>query len=221
MPKQTKIITLTALATLLSLHAMSAAPAGSAIPASSAEEKTSPKTPLELVQTTIDEALDILQDPTLKAEAKKTERREKIRTVLLDVFDMDTVAALSLSTYRKKFSPEELEKFTEVFSRLLFVTYISHIEIYSDEEVQIGEPKTVTATKIVVPTTILSKNGPIPVDYSLFKAGDHWKVYDVKIEGVSLVKNYRSQFREILVKRKPAELIKQLEKKASKNEENS
>jgi phospholipid transport system substrate-binding protein len=185
-----------------------------------APEAPKPKAAKKLAEETVDKVVAIVDDPAYET-AEKSERREEVRAILLDVFDMDAVSALSLAAYRKEFDPEQLEEFTEVFSRLLFDTYIGHIERYSGEEVRVDEPKTVASGKIVVPTEVLAKNGPVPIEYSMFVKDNNWRVYDVKIEGLSLIKNYRSQFREILIKKSPQELIERLQKKASQNEEKS
>lgn len=185
-----------------------------AVAASSATAQSSPE---QLIRTSIDKGLVVLKDNGLSRE----QRREKIRRIMLDATDMNQVASLSLGRYKSKFSPEQLKAFTEAFSRLIFNTYIGHIETYSGGPVGYGSTSKISDNKVAVPVRVQTDEGPIAVDFSLVKGGETWKIYDVKIEQVSLVNNYRSQFSQFLVNKTPDALIEQLQKKVTANEKKS
>ena len=144
--------------------------------------------------------------------------REKIRSMLLETVDIKTVSVLTLANYRSKFSNEQFEKFSELFSRLLFSTYITHLEKYSDEKVLITGTESLSDTRIVVKTNTVSSTKQIPIEFSFLKEGQKWLLYDVHIEGVSLVRNYRSQFREILLNKSADQFLERLRSKVDENE---
>ncbi len=176
-------------------------------------------TPQKLIDSAIAEVMAILNDDTLAGAEMATERRERIRKILLKAFDMKTISGLTLSKYYKKFTKEQLKEFSDVFSHLLFNTYIGHIEGYSGEEIAYKPEKEQPKGRVEIQSEVALKDAPISVDYRFLSNKGVWKVYDIKVEGVSLVSNYRSQFRDILIKRSPDELIDQLKKKVAKNEE--
>ena len=116
-------------------------------------------------------------------------------------------------------SDDQKAEFSHLFSRLLGGTYLDRIQRgYSNEKVVYLDQDMMTNSKAVVKTKVLRESVEIPVFYSLIKKGEAWSVYDVNIEGVSLVKNYRKQFSEILIKRSPAQLIEMIKKKVNHQE---
>jgi phospholipid transport system substrate-binding protein len=175
-------------------------------------------TPQKLIGSAIAEVLNILNDESLAGEAKTKERRERLRKILLEAFDMDTISALILSKYYKNFSQEQRVEFTDVFSHLLFSTYIGHIEGFSGEEIVYDAEKDLAKGRVEIASRVKTDGADILVDYRLMEREGKWRVYDVKAEGVSLVSNYRSQFLDILINRSPAELIEDLKGKVAKNE---
>jgi phospholipid transport system substrate-binding protein len=144
--------------------------------------------------------------------------REKVRRAILVVVDMRTVSMLTLSNYRRKFSEKQFEQFMERFSHLLFVTYITHLEKHSNEKVEVVGTEDLSETRMRVKTKTITTNKEIPIDFSFLKQEDRWLLYDVHVEGVSLVKNYRSQFREILLNRSVGEFLERLKEKVEENE---
>lgn len=189
-------------------------------PAATAAKETKIKTPHEIVDQTVAKVLKILGDPEYKKASEKPKMREKVRVVILQQVDMKTVSALTLANYRKKFSEDQLTKFSASFSRLLFSAYITHLEKYTDEKVVIVESKKLSDTRELVRTKTVTATKEIPVDYSFLKQGKKWMLYDVRVEGVSLIKNYRTQFRELLLKCSAEEFLVRLEKKVKQNEAN-
>ncbi len=173
----------------------------------------------QLIEDTTGKVISILRDASLKGDAKREERRAKMREVLLSVTDARRVGLLTLGRQRSKFSEAQLQEFTEVFSQLVFVTYIANVEKYTDEKVNILNVEILPDSKACVTTKIASSTRETPADFSLFKdEKGAWKVYDVKVEGVSLVTNYRSQFSESLVNSTPEKLIAELRQKVKENE---
>jgi len=112
---------------------------------------------------------------------------------------IDAMSQRTLATNWKKATKQEKEKFIDLFSQLIENTYIGKIEAYTNEKVEYPGEK-VKGNKALVETLIIAASADIPVDYKLYKKGDTWWVYDVIIEGVSLISNYRSSYQEIVKK---------------------
>jgi phospholipid transport system substrate-binding protein len=154
--------------------------------------------PTDQLRGAVDQVLKILSDPELKKPAKTAERRQAIRTVAYDIFDFGEISRRSLGPHWQARTPAEREEFTRLFGDLVERSYITQVESYSGEKIQyVGE--TADGDRVVVKTQIITKQGvAVPVDYRLLAQGDRWRAYDVTIEGVSLVANYRSQFNTII-----------------------
>ncbi len=183
------------------------------------KKEAKPLEPRQIVEKTRDAVIKILGDPAYDDPKKKPAMREKVRKLLVDSVDMKTVSMLTLANFRKKFSDKEFEQFSKVFERLLFATYITHLEKYTNEKMPVVGTKRSSQSREVVHTKTITDTNEIPVDFYFIQQGKFWKLYDVHIEGVSLIKNYRSQFREILLNSSAEQLIARLEKKVKENEE--
>lgn len=169
--------------------------------------------PIEQVKETIESVLDILKDERLKKPNKTEERRSKLRNAVGARFDYEEMAKRSLALHWQKITPKERKEFTELFGELLEKSYINKIESYTDEKILYTD-ETIDLDYSVVKTKIITKrNLEIPIDYKLMKSGTQWKVYDVVIEGVSLIGNYRTQFGKIIRSHSYAELVKRLKSK--------
>jgi len=158
--------------------------------------------PTAQVRASTDRILALLSDPGLKSDDHKAERRQLIRRELDQRIDWATVARSSLGHHWAKLRPAEQAEFIDLFSRLLEQTYVSNFEAYYrdlDKIEYLGEK--VLDEYASVKVRITTKDALVhPVEYRLEQSGNDWRVYDVLIEGVSLVKNYRDQFDEILAK---------------------
>jgi len=154
--------------------------------------------PTDQLRRSIDLVLKILSDGELKTEAKTAQRRVMIRTVANEIFDFGEISQRSLGRHWQARSPAERAEFIRLFGDLLEHSYITKIEGYSGEKIQyVGE--LADGDVATVKTRIVSKQGTeIPVDYRMFRNGERWRAYDVAIEGVSLVANYRTQFNSII-----------------------
>jgi phospholipid transport system substrate-binding protein len=170
--------------------------------------------PLETLKVAVDEAMKILDDPQYKGEAQKETQRDEIWKVIRQVFDLEGIAQITLGRNWRQFNQAEKNEFTEVFGRFLGNNYVEKIQSgFSGEKVEYLEQEKITDTKAMVKTKIVRESMEIPVDYKMHKTGADWKVYDVIIEGVSLIKNYRTQFNSFLMKKTPKELIETIKKK--------
>jgi phospholipid transport system substrate-binding protein len=169
--------------------------------------------PTEQLKGGIDKVLAILQDPALKQPGKAEERRQKIRAIANDVFDWQETGKRALARHWQARSPQEREEFSKLFADLLERSYVGKIEAYSGEKIVYGE-ETLDGDQATVRTKLITKSGTsIPIDYQMQKADERWRVYDVKIENVGLVANYRSQFNRIIQQSGYNDLIQRLRTK--------
>jgi phospholipid transport system substrate-binding protein len=170
--------------------------------------------PTEQVRQTADRVLSVLQDSRLKSADKQKERRDQIRQIVASRFDFAEMAKRSLGSNWQKVNNDEQRQFVELFTELLEKSYADQIESYDGEKIVYGR-ENVSQDQADVDTKILTKKGEqISVNYKLRSAGNDWKVYDVVIENISLVNNFRSQFNRILANASFAELLKKLQSKS-------
>lgn len=169
--------------------------------------------PTDQLKVTIDRILAVVQDPALRQPGKADERRQKIRAIANEVFDWQETGKRALARHWEGRSPQEREEFSKLFADLLERSYVGKIEAYSGEKI-LYEKETVDGDRAEVRTKLVTKAGTqVPIDYQMQKAGDRWRVYDVKIENVSLVLNYRSQFNRIIQQSGYPELVNRLKTK--------
>ncbi|PKL51595.1 MAG: organic solvent tolerance ABC transporter substrate-binding protein [Nitrospira bacterium HGW-Nitrospira-1] len=178
--------------------------------------KTTAGEPTDQVKETVDSVIKILNNKDLKKPEKRHERSSKIRAAIEKRFDFEEMAKRSLALHWKNRTPREQEEFVSLFSDLLEDTYIKKIERYEDEKVNYTDERTDGSYAVVRTKIITAKEIEIPVDYKIFKKGQKWEIYDIVIEGVSLVNNYRTQFNQIIRSGSYEELIKKLRKKTVK-----
>ena len=161
----------------------------------------------------IDKIMEILRDDSLKGEAQKENRRAALRETIYERFSFKKMSQFSLGRHWKSLTAEQQAEVVELFGQLLEQTYVSKIETYTNETV-IYTGETVSKKKAKIFTEVQTEDVKIPIEYRMFKASqDNWMVYDIVVEGVSLVKNYRTQFDEILQKGNVDKLIEELKKK--------
>jgi phospholipid transport system substrate-binding protein len=171
--------------------------------------------PTDAVQGEVDKIITKLQDPEFKQKTKE-EKIAGIREIINEIFDWTELSKRTLGRNWKKFSDAQKTEFTDLFSRLLEGVYADRLLAYSDEKVVFEKETEMKPGKVEVTSHIRTADGTkIPLNYRMVEKDGRWRVYDVVIEGVSMVKNYRGQFREILSKKKPEDLIETLKKKTS------
>jgi len=151
--------------------------------------------PIDVVRTSVDAVLAILDNEQLNYEDKRTQ----ISVIVKERFDFRAMSQRTLATNWNKTTDEEKEKFVDLFSQLIENSYVGKIDSYTNERVDYPGEK-VSGRKAVVETLIITSSADIPVDYRLYQKGDQWLGYDVIIEGVSLISNYRSSYQEIMKK---------------------
>jgi phospholipid transport system substrate-binding protein len=166
--------------------------------------------PTDQLRSAIDRVLQVLEDPVLKQESQTVARRRAIRAIADEMFDFEETARRAMGQHWRSLTPAQRTEFTELFSDLLERAYISKIELYSGEKIQYTGER-VEGDFATVSTRIVTKKGTeVPIDYRLLKRSAGWRVYDVNIEGVSLVANYRTQFNSIIRTASYDELIKKM-----------
>lgn len=173
--------------------------------------------PQDRLKTGIDKVIAVLSDQSLKGAAKKAERQAKLRAVADGFFDWRELSRRTVAEAWSKYSPKQQDEFIASFSELLQKTYIRKLEKYNNEKVNYLREQ-VDGDHAFINTEVVMKDKKIPINYVMIKR-DHWLVYDVVVEGVSLVKNYRSQFQKILVKETPEGLIKRIKDKTKSLDE--
>ncbi len=167
----------------------------------------------EQLRGAVDRVIKVLDDPTYKSQDRLVQRRALVRKIADDIFDFPEVARRSLGRHWQPLTEKQREEFTALFSDLLERSYVTKIETYGGEKITYASER-VDGDIATVPTRIVTKSGTeVPVDYRLLKNGDKWLVYDVNIEGVSLVSNYRTQFNKIIQTSSFNELIHRLKTK--------
>ena len=168
--------------------------------------------PTQAIKKTTDSIFAILEDPNLAPPEKTAERRAHMRDIVAARFDYGTMARRTLAAHWKERSAEERREFTALLSRLLVNSYITIIESRTDEQVSYLTEE-IKKDFARVKTEIVAKSGTIPVEYRMRKKAGKWKTYDVIIEGVSLVGNFRKQFDRIIRLESYAILTDRLKKK--------
>src|SRR5690242_21296431 len=165
--------------------------------------------PTEQLKTQVDRVLKLLDDPALKDKPK--DKRVAVRKIAEDIFDFGETAKRSLGRHWAARTPAERDEFVKLFGDLLERSYLSKIELYGGEKIQYLSDTVEDGDQGKVLTKIVTKQGSeIPIEYRMHKKGERWLVYDVIIEGVSLVSNYRTQFNKIIQTSSFQELVKKM-----------
>ena len=173
------------------------------------DDKSSAK---ELLVAKIEAALSVLQ----RKDLVQQEKNKQVVKIVEPIFDYNLMAKLTLGRkYWPGLSEKDRERFTDLFVARLRASYIDKLSLYTDEKVVYDAPVQ-EGIKIRIPTSVISKNNRIAMIYKLYKSSNSWKIYDIEIEGVSLISTYRSQFYDILSKGTFNDLLLKLEKPETK-----
>jgi phospholipid transport system substrate-binding protein len=171
---------------------------------------------LDQTRAAVDKVLSILRDPAFADPGTKAAQREKLRAAADEFFDWTALARRAAALEWKSMNPAQRQEFTQLFSRILEKSYMDKIQSYTNEKVRYDKETALDKDKADVGTMVVTSTKEIPIDYRLYDTGGGaWRVYDVFVEGVSLVKNYRTQFRDILAKDSVEELLDQMRKKVA------
>jgi phospholipid transport system substrate-binding protein len=169
--------------------------------------------PIDEVRSTVDQAIAVLKNPRLKNDERKRERRSQIRQVLVPRFDFTEMAKRSLGADWRRRTPEEQKEFVTLFTDLLENSYIDRIEAYNDEKFVYVREKRDDDFAQVDSKILTAKGEEFSISYKLHLVKGEWKVYDVVLENISLVNNYRSQFSRIITNASYEELVRRLREK--------
>ena len=170
----------------------------------------------ETVETSVNKVTKTLNDPTFKAKPKDAKITE-IGNIIGEVFDFTELSKRTLGREWKKMKPEQQKEFVELFKELLQGVYADRLLAYKDEKVVFDKEIELKKGRAEVQSNIVLSDGTkVPIFYRLTNKSGEWKTYDLIIEGVSMVKNYRSQFREIIAKDSPEKLLQILREKVGK-----
>jgi len=165
------------------------------------------------VKASVDRVIKIVTDPELKKPQNAEKRRHQIREVARNLFDFEDMAKRALGRHWAQRTPPQRKRFTELFTDLLESSYIGKIEAYSGEKI-VYLPELVDGDTVTVRSKVVTQRGTeIPLDYRMQKSGEAWRAFDVTIEGVSLVANYRTQFNKIITQSGFDDLMKKMEQK--------
>jgi phospholipid transport system substrate-binding protein len=161
----------------------------------------------ELLKNNLDAVFTVLQKKGLEQQAKNKE----IVEIVTPMFDFELMARLSLGKkHWPGLSRDKKERFTELFIKRLKASYLKNFTLYTDEKI-FYEPSVQVKKKIHAPTYLISKDKKISILYKFYKAGNDWKIYDLEIQGVSIIRSYRSQFSRILESGTVDDLLLKLE----------
>jgi len=169
--------------------------------------------PKEDVRKTTDKLIAIVSDPAMKNPDMAAERARRIRVAVDERFDWREMSKRTLARHWKKRTDREKEEFIDLFGKLLERTYLDKVEGYSGEKVLYVGEKVDGKYGIVVVKIVTKKDTEILVKYKLKNKGGEWLVYDISIEGVSLVNNYRKQFNSIMTRSSYGDLVEKLRTK--------
>jgi len=169
------------------------------------------------LKATIDQVISVVTDPQYQDDRQT--RRAKMKGIIFPKFNFLEMGKRSLGSKRwKERSPEERKIFIDVFGKLLENSYANKLESYHDEKINYVD-EIVKGKYAMVKTEVIRKNGTVNVDYKLIRGSGEWRVYDIVVEGVSMIKNYRSQFARIIHKDSFDTLMEKLNAKVYKLED--
>jgi phospholipid transport system substrate-binding protein len=168
--------------------------------------------PTEVIRQITDQVLKILEDPNWQGPEKQRGRQDRLHQLSDQAFDWQEMARRALAVHWRERTPEERQEFVRLFRDLVERTYIQRLETATQEKQEIqyvGEQ--VDGSRATVKTIVLTKrNQQVPIEYRLHKANGRWRIYDVLVEGISLVNNYRSQFNRIISSSSYNELVQKM-----------
>ena len=169
--------------------------------------------PLDAVQLNVNKVLEVLRDPKLKAESAKEVKKERLRLIYNNMFDDIELGKRTLSRNWNSMNAAQRQEFVKLFRQVLEKAYVDKILDYTNEKIVFDRETMLSETQAEVQTKIVTASKEIPISYRVIVKDGAWRVYDIVIENVSLVLNYRTQFNDILAKNKPEHLLETLREK--------
>lgn len=169
------------------------------------------------IKSAVDQVIQILRNPQLQGEGSKQERRKKLREAIFVRFDFQEMAQRSLGAHWQRRTSEEQKEFIRVFSDLLEQTYVDKIESYTNEKFIYMNERIDGRYAEAGSKMRTAKGEEFTINYKLHRVGEDWRVYDLVIENVSLMNNYRSQFNRIITSSSYDDLVMRIKRKLSDN----
>ena len=173
-------------------------------------------TPLDTVKANWNSVIEVLRDPKLQGESGIKVKTQRVEASAEKLFDFVELSKRTLGKHWNTFTSEQRKDFAELFKAFLKDTYIDKITAYTDVKVNFTKEVSLSDTTVEVQSDVVTNSSRIPVYSRVIRKDNEWKVYDVVVEEVSLVENYRTQFREILANNPPEKLLETLRKKVAK-----
>lgn len=169
--------------------------------------------PTDQVREYTDQVRKVLDDPALKQPDKRSQRRAAVRKVAIEIFDVAETAKRALGPHWQSRTEAERTEFTQMFADLLERTYISKIDLYGGEQVRYVA-ESIDGDRAIVRAKIITKKGTeVPVDARMLRRAERWLIYDITVENISLINNYRVQFDRIIRTSSYEELMRRLRKR--------
>lgn len=176
--------------------------------------------PMDDLKPSVEKVMFLLKSSTSQSAEKQDAIRNQVMQIIRDTFDFNEISRRTIAGYWKDFGEKQKNEFTDIFAEFLGSSYYGKIrDSYSDGDIIYDSQEIVSENKALVKTRMPREAGDIPIYYRMMIKNGKWKVYDVIIEKISLVKNYRTQFRSILRKESPGDLIERLKKKISEQKQ--
>ena len=170
--------------------------------------------PIEALQKGVDAGFRILKDPDFSEPERKEAQQQELRIILEQLFDFRIFSKKVLASNWKNFTPSQRKEFVTVFAEFLGKFYMGKLqEKYKDEKLIYVGQKMISATRALVNINVVWKGPKIPIDLRMIKRRGLWKVYDIEVLGISAVRNYRAQFRSLLSKETPAQVIDRIKER--------
>jgi phospholipid transport system substrate-binding protein len=170
--------------------------------------------PTEQIKATVEQAVLVLKDPELRPPSKTKERRDQLRQILFARFDFSEMAKRALGANWRRRTPEEQQEFIRLFTELLERAYAETIETYTDEKIVYVNERHDGSYADVQSKILTTKGEEFSINYKTHLIGGEWRVYDVVVENISMVNNYRSQFNRVIANSSYQELVRRLRDKA-------
>jgi phospholipid transport system substrate-binding protein len=169
----------------------------------------------DLIRQTTEQVLTILEDPQYQAPNRQAERQERLHALADQVFDWQEIARRALAVHWRQRTPQEQEEFVRLFRELVENTYLNRLEaaVQEKREVQYTNEQVEGSRGVVKTNVVTRRNQQVPIEYRLHKVAGQWQIYDVLVEGISLVNNYRSQFNRIITSSSYQELVQKMRAK--------
>jgi len=163
--------------------------------------------PLDTVQVNVNKVFEVLRDPKLKAASAKEQKIQKLTVIYNAMFDEVELAKRTLAKNWNRLNESQRKEFVYLFHQILEKAYADRILSYSNEKVVFTKELPLASNQVEVQTKIVTASKEVPIYYRMILVNGTWKVYDVVVENISLVMNYRTQFNDILAKNSPDQLL--------------